>query len=191
LVFSFDGFVKSSDIRVVQPLHQSDLSPNSFLPLDVLDFFLFVDLQGYFLVELFVHPDPYDSIGSLSNLLTNDVIGHAVLVRKYNLIGLRLLALDLARRRLLGLLCLLPAGQGRLVLRFGISGSLFSLSCLLLLASPDLDLVSHFAIFRAKGSRCRSVPVPLSSACVKHRRSIRLNVVNLRLEKSTLWVSLR
>lgn len=44
LFFSLNGFIESGDVRMVQPLHESDFSSDRFLPLYVLNLLFFIYL---------------------------------------------------------------------------------------------------------------------------------------------------
>jgi hypothetical protein len=79
---SLHGLVELSNIRMVDPLHKSDLPPDRLLPLDILNLLFFVDLQSNLPVQLFVKPDLDHGVGSLSNLLSYDIIVKRVLVRE-------------------------------------------------------------------------------------------------------------
>lgn len=74
LVFSFDGFVELSNMRMIKALHEFDFSSNGFLPLNFFHLFFQIDLQSNFLIRLFVHADVDGCIGPLAYLFADDVV---------------------------------------------------------------------------------------------------------------------
>ena len=84
LILCFDGLVKLGNIRMRQSLHQSYFSPDWLLPLNVLYFLFFINFKSNFLVEFAVHANMDNSVGTLSDLVANYVVTHAVLVRENN-----------------------------------------------------------------------------------------------------------
>jgi len=82
LIFGLYCLVKLRDVRVVEALHELDLAADGLLPLDLLHLLFQVDLQSDFLVRLFVHTDVDDRVGSLTDLLPDDIVVQGGLCRK-------------------------------------------------------------------------------------------------------------
>lgn len=72
-------------MRMVESFHEPNLPPNAFLPLDVFDPLLLINLESNFFVQFLVHSDPNHCISALADLLAYDVVGERMLVREHYL----------------------------------------------------------------------------------------------------------
>lgn len=87
-----------------QPLHEPYLPPDRLLPLDILNLLLLINLQRNFLIQLPVHANMNNGVGTLANLISNNVITHTMFIRKYDFICCLLLLLLLLTILFLSLL---------------------------------------------------------------------------------------
>jgi len=82
--FSLYCIVQLTNIRVVKSLHYSYLSPNGFLPLEVLYFFFEIDFEGYLMVSPPISTHIRYSVCARPYLLPNDIVIHWVVLRIYD-----------------------------------------------------------------------------------------------------------
>lgn len=73
-------------MRMIKPLHQSDLSPDALLPLYILNPLFLIDFQRHFLIKLLVHANSNYCIGTLTYLLSYDIVTQTMFVRKNDLL---------------------------------------------------------------------------------------------------------
>lgn len=66
--------VEFGNVWVIHTLHNFDLTPNRLLSLQVFYFVFLVNFEGNFLVCLLVEAEVDQGIGTLANLLTNQVV---------------------------------------------------------------------------------------------------------------------
>lgn len=176
LFFSFDGFIESSNVRMIEPLHKSDFSSDRFLPLDVLNLLFFIYLEGHFFIQLFMHTNSDNGVCSLPYLLSDYVVAQTVLVRKYYFIrcGSRLLF-----------------------------GNLLVVLIILSLRRPFLVIprFNRLCTRRTQGLRCRLGSCHLLRIFGAHAGRLfgstyaisiggRLRCSNFRLEERALWMRL-
>lgn len=84
LGFSFDHVIEFDDKWMVDSFHNFDFTSNAFLSLQVLDLFLLINLQSHFLLSVLLDTHINKSIGALTNLLSNNIIIHGMVVWKDN-----------------------------------------------------------------------------------------------------------
>ena len=66
---------------MIQPLHESYLSSNTFFPLNIFNFLFLIYFECNFFVKFFMHTNSYNSISSLTYLFTYNVITQAMFFR--------------------------------------------------------------------------------------------------------------
>jgi len=74
LLLRLNSLIKYGNMRMIEPLHEPDLPPDALLPLDVLDPLLFVYFECDLFVQLLVHSDFDDGVGTLADLLPDYVV---------------------------------------------------------------------------------------------------------------------
>ena len=78
----FNHVEQFGNVRVVYTLHNLDLSPNGLLPLQVLYLFLLINFESNFLISLLVESQENQSVGTLTNLLPNQIVVKIVVFRE-------------------------------------------------------------------------------------------------------------
>ena len=81
---SFYSIVQPSYVWMIKPFHEFYLPPHRLLPLQILHLFLLIDLERNFLVGLLKNADMNGRIGALTDLLTNHVVVHRVIIGEDN-----------------------------------------------------------------------------------------------------------
>lgn len=74
LIFSLNCLVELRNMRVVQSLHEFDLTSHRLLALNLLHLLFEVDLEGDLLVRLLVHADVDSGVSALAYLLAHDIV---------------------------------------------------------------------------------------------------------------------
>lgn len=69
-----NDLVKADNILMFHLFHKFDLSLDRFSAIGVKQLILFVYFHSYFLISRFIQPNSNNGIGSLTNLLANDII---------------------------------------------------------------------------------------------------------------------
>ena len=80
LIFRLNSLIELCNVWMRESFHESNLAPNRFFSLDIFYFFFFVDFKGNFFVQLSVHSNVNDGVGTLTNFIADNVIAHAVLI---------------------------------------------------------------------------------------------------------------
>ena len=87
LILGFDSFVKLRNVWMWKSLHESNLAPHRLFPLDVFDLFFLIDLECDLFIQFSMHSNMNHSICTLSNLISNDVVTHAMFFWEHDFIG--------------------------------------------------------------------------------------------------------
>jgi len=69
-----NDLVKTDNILMFHLFHKFNLSLDGFSAIGVKQLILFVYFHSYFLISGFVQPNSNNGIGTLTNLLANDII---------------------------------------------------------------------------------------------------------------------